>query len=115
MILSQCILSSTEVVAQTIAQGSNAIVFDVQTQFPEQRLWVEQYLDDCAGVLISLFNNSEVTPPALIKVYIYKDPTMQGISGSASSDKLTFYGNLWPKDKYRLWILAHELVNLLSV
>jgi hypothetical protein len=100
--------------ASCTEQNTDGTVFRIRTDFPEEKPWIEQHLKNSSDVLIHLFNNPEISPPASIKVTIQKDSIINGVAGAATPKTLFFQSDQWPKDRYRLWILAHELSNIFA-
>lgn len=88
--------------------------FSVQSQFGDEASWTAAYLDRAARVLVEMFDNPSVAPPPTIRVELIRDPAASGLGGFATPDSLGFTANVWPREKHRLWLLAHELSNLLA-
>ena len=63
-----------------------------------------------------MFLNPYVKLPKTIRVTIRKNSKMRSISANASrfNNSINFKSNVWQRDKYRVWILIHELTNLLA-
>ena len=89
--------------------------FVIESEFGAEGAWTEAYLDDAWQVLVRLMDNSEVEPPRGIRVTLQKDPGAGGIGGFATPTSIGFTSNCWPKERLRLWIVAHELTNLFAV
>jgi hypothetical protein len=88
--------------------------FKIDSAFGEESRWTHDYLNDAWSLLVRLMDNVQVDPPMGIQVRLKKDKELHGIAGYASSSEIGFTSNVWPKDRDRLWILAHELVNLFA-
>lgn len=91
------------------------IQFEIKTDFPKQNIWVKPLLIKSSKILNQLFLNKNVQIPNKIIVRIKKNRNLKGIGGNArkSDNSINFKSNLWQDDKYRRWIMIHELVNLL--
>ena len=96
------------------SQKTGETVFLMYSDFSKDNSWIEQHLRDSTDVLVKLFNNPQVSPPASIKVTIHKDLKFNGIAGAATPMTLSFRSDKWPKDSWRMWILVHELTNLFA-
>lgn len=92
------------------------IKFEVRSDFPSQNQWVKKLLIKSSAELNKMFLNENVPLPKKILVTIKKDSRLKGIAGNASryNNSINFKSNMWQKDKYRTWIIIHELTNLLS-
>lgn len=88
--------------------------FILENGFGEEAEWTEDYLDEVWECLVSLFDNPDVAPPLGIGVKLNRDAKMNGIGGYASPEEIGFVSNAWPMDRDRLWITAHEMVNLFA-
>jgi hypothetical protein len=88
--------------------------FLVESEFGKEAAWTEPFLNDAWKVLVRLMDNRKIEPPSGIHVSLKKDPDMGGIGGWATPESIGFTSNAWPKDKHRIWILAHELTNLFA-
>lgn len=88
----------------------------VKSDFPKENVWVKQLIQNSTKELNKMFLNDMVTLPNRILVTIKKNSKLNGISANArrSNNSINFTSNVWQKDKYRIWIMIHELVNLLS-
>lgn len=97
------------------ATPTQNITFEIKTDFPKQNIWVKPLLKQSSKILNQLFLNPNAKIPRKITVRIKKNRTLKGISGNArkSDNSINFKSNLWQNDKYRRWIMVHELVNLL--
>ena len=107
--------ASTPAETPRIDRIDATIEFDIQSEFGDESAWTRSYLEQAAGVLVTLMENPAVAPPRKIRVNLRKDPTLRGISGRVHMPALFFKSDVWPKDKYRLWNLAHELGNLFAI
>jgi hypothetical protein len=56
------------------------IEFDIQSEFGDESAWTRSYLEQAAGVLVTLMENPAVAPPRKIRVSLRKDPNLRGIS-----------------------------------
>ncbi len=74
--------------------------------------WVEDYCKNVVQALVQLLDNPTIQPPAKIPVTLGRDSDLPGIGGFATPSQIGFQSDVWPKDKYRLWIIAHELTNM---
>jgi len=92
------------------------IKIEVKSDFPSQTPWVKQLMQQSAKELNKMFLNKGVEVPKKILVRIKKNSKLNGISANARrvDNSINFTSNVWQKDKYRIWIMIHELVNLLS-
>ena len=88
--------------------------FLVESEFGKESAWTEPFLNDAWKVLVRLMDNGRIKPPRGIGVTLEKDPDFGGIGGYASPVSIGFTSNAWPKDRDRIWILAHELTNLFA-
>jgi hypothetical protein len=96
------------------ASGPQRTEFDIRSGFGDESAWTQSYLEGAAEVLVSLMHNRAVAPPTKIVVTLTKDLKLNGIGGAASPTSLAFTSDAWPKERGRLWILAHELTNLFA-
>jgi hypothetical protein len=96
--------------------GNDKIKFEVVSDFPSQTIWVKKLLVDSSDFLNDSFLNEYTNLPKTIKVTIKKDARLHSIKANASrvDNSINFTSNVWEKDKYRIWIMIHELTNLLS-
>lgn len=96
--------------------GNDRIKFEVVSDFPSQTIWVKKLLVDSSDFLNDSFLNEYTNLPKTIKVTIKKDARLHSIKANASrvDNSINFTSNVWEKDKYRIWIMIHELTNLLS-
>lgn len=92
------------------------IKIEVRSDFPSQTPWVKKMLQQSTKQLNKMFLNENVQLPKRILVRIKKNTKLNGISANARrvDNSINFTSNVWQKDKYRIWIMIHELVNLLS-
>jgi hypothetical protein len=90
--------------------------FIIHSDFPKQNVWVKRLLQNAYGVIHKNLYHELATEPERITVIIKKDSRLKSIRGSANfqNNSLNFKSNLWQDDRYRRWILIHELINLLS-
>lgn len=88
--------------------------FVIESEFGEESAWTESYLTRVVKVIARWMDAPDVAPPASIQVELKKDPNLGGIAGAAGPTALAFTSNVWPEERYRRWILAHELANLLA-
>lgn len=90
--------------------------FVIESEFGSESDWVKPYLEEVARELVTMLDNPAVTPLPKITVSLKKEPTSKGLRGRASGTKKTlyFWSSIWPREKYRLWIMAHELANLFA-
>lgn len=88
--------------------------FIIQSDFGKESKWVEGFLEKSHDVLVRMMDNKKISPPMGIKVTLNKDPNQQGLGGYAAPTEIGFFSNAWPKDKLRIWIMSHELVNLFA-
>jgi len=95
-----------------VAQPSNRFV--ITSEFGAESEWTEGYLNEAWSALVRLMDNRQVQPPTGIQVSLKKAPGHGGIGGFATGRSIGFKSGAWPKEKHRLWILAHELVNLFA-
>lgn len=93
-----------------------ATTFQIKSDFPKENQWVKELLQLSLNRLNKMFLNSYTHLPNKIVVNINKKDSLKGISANANNknNSLNFTSNLWQKDKYRIWIMIHELTNLLS-
>jgi len=98
------------------ASSSSKPVFMIHSDFPKQNVWVKRLLHNAFGVIHDNLYHELASDPKRITVIIKKNSRLQSIRGSANFQKNTlhFESNLWQNDRYRRWILIHELINLLS-
>ncbi len=91
-------------------------MFIIHSDFPKQNIWVKRLLQNAHKIIHKNLYHDLATEPKKITIKIKKNSALKGIRGSASfqNNTLRFESNIWPNDKYRRWILIHELVNLLS-
>ena len=92
------------------------ITFKIESDFPSQTPWVKTLLTQSVKNLNKMFLNENVLLPKQILVTIKKNIKIKGISANArrKNNSINFQSNVWQKDKYRIWIMIHELVNLLN-
>jgi len=90
------------------------VEFALESGFGEESDWVRAYLAASAETLVRLMDQPEVAPPRSIKVTLEKDPDAQGLGGWAAPTEIGFVSDQWPKEPFRLWILTHELANLVA-
>jgi hypothetical protein len=109
-------LISASVVVSAMASitGAQSVHFDIRSDFGAESAWTQEYLEKAYGQLVKLMDNSGVKPPAAIHVELKRDPAVRGVGGAATENSLTFTTDQWPRDRWRLWILAHELTNLFA-
>ncbi len=90
--------------------------FIIHSDFPKQNVWVKRLLQNAHKIIHKNLHHELATEPKKITIIIKRKSKMKGIGGSANFQKntLSFKSNLWQEDRYRRWILIHELVNLLS-
>ena len=91
-----------------------ATTFDVTSAFGEESAWTQGYLERSAKLLVRWMDAPGVAPPERIPVELRKDPRFGGIAGAAGPTSLSFTSNVWPEERFRHWILAHELANLMA-
>ena len=110
------VLFSFTILFQFSLVAESKIVFDIRSDFPGQNPWVKKLLKQSAKFLDENLASESAKVPRKIIVTIKKDPKSRGISGNANgyNNSINFKSSSWPKDKYREWILVHELVNLLT-
>lgn len=93
---------------------SGHIEFKFVTDFPKDTVWIKKLLRDSTKELNKMFAPNGITLPKRILVTLKKDTRLNGIRGNAGGNNtINFKSNMWQKDKYRIWILVHELTNLL--
>ena len=92
------------------------IQFVVKSDFPSQTPWVKKMLERSSSELNKMFLNPNVQIPKKIIVRIKKDTRLKSIRANARKfdNSINFTSNVWQQDKYRIWIMIHELINLLS-
>lgn len=90
------------------------VEFVIESGFGEESEWVRAYLADSAETLVRLMDQPEVAPPPSVKVTLQRDPGVQGLGGWAAPTEIGFVSDQWPKERFRLWILTHELANLFA-
>ncbi len=88
--------------------------FIIESEFGDEGAWTEPYLNRAFDVLVRMMDNRKIAPPSGIRVELKKDPGLRGIGGYASPTGIGFTSDCWPKDRDRLWIVTHELVNLFA-
>lgn len=90
--------------------------FNITTDFPKENKWLKPLLQNSIKHLNKMFLNPYTKVPKVINVTIKKDIRMKSISANASrfNTSINFKSNLWQKDKYRIWIMIHELTNLMA-
>lgn len=93
---------------------SPTTTFDVQSAFGEESAWTQGYLERAARHLVRWMDAPGVAPPEHIRVELKRDPRLGGIAGAAGPTALSFTSNVWPEERFRRWILAHELANLMA-
>lgn len=95
---------------------ANTINFTIKSDFPAQTPWIKKMLERSSTELNKMFLNPNVKIPKTITVRIKKDMRLKSIAGNARKfdNSINFRSNVWQKDKYRIWIMIHELINLLS-
>lgn len=98
-------------VAMSVA-GQGAKNFEIQNQFGDEATWVEAYLEKAHRELVRLMDQRSVEAPRGITVQLSKDIGSSGVSGFATPTMIGFASAQWPRDRFRVWILTHELVNL---
>jgi len=88
----------------------------VKSDFPSQNVWVKKLMQQSTKELNKMFLNQDMDLPKRILVTIKKNTKLNGIRANARrvNNSINFTSNVWQKDKYRIWIMIHELVNLLS-
>ena len=93
----------------------NSVQFEIDSDFEQEADWMEGYLQRGAAALIAMLDAPQITPPRKIRVEIRRDPASHGIAGWASGEHsaIGLASASWPRDHGRLWIVAHELVNLM--
>lgn len=94
----------------------HATSFQIKSDFPKETPWAKELLEQSLKHLNKMFLNSYVNLPNEIIINIKKDTRLKSISANANrgNNSLNFTSNIWQKDKYRMWIMIHELTNLLS-
>lgn len=90
--------------------------FIVRSDFPKQNIWVKRFIQNAYSIIHKTLHHDLATEPKQINIIIKKNSNLKGISGNANfqENTLNFKSNVWKNDRYRRWILIHELVNLLS-
>lgn len=88
--------------------------FEIRSEFGDESAWVAEWLERAHGQLVRMLDNGKVEPPAGIRVELRRDPALRGVGGAATERTLSFTSDRWPRDQWRLWILAHELTNLFT-
>ncbi|MEA1920812.1 MAG: hypothetical protein U9N52_13310 [Campylobacterota bacterium] len=90
--------------------------FNIRSDFPRENPWIKRLLKQSHTIFKTHFAHEFSETPKKITVIIKKDARMRRISGGASfqNNQLHFKSDIWQDDRYRRWILIHELVNLLS-
>ncbi len=88
----------------------------VKSDFPSQNMWVKKLIQNSTKELNKMFLNDKVILPKRILVTIKKNSKLNGIRANAKriNNSINFTSNVWQKDRYRIWIMIHELTNLLS-
>jgi hypothetical protein len=90
------------------------IEFEVESQYGDESDWAKGYLERAARVMVRMMDDDRHPPPKRIPVRLQKDPANPGVGGAASPSDLLFVSSSWPQEKFRYWILGHELANLLA-
>ena len=88
--------------------------FHLHSAFGPEAEWTLDYLEHVAPVLVRLFDNPEVRPPPSIEVALEREPGAARLGGFAAPGTLGFRADVWPKERHRLWLVAHELANLMA-
>lgn len=90
--------------------------FRLYGDFPAEHIWSKKLLERAHERFAHHFSHALVDQPKRISVSIRRDPKSRGVSGSAEYGRnaLYFESNLWQNDRFRRWILIHELANLLA-
>ena len=101
------------VLTSTIIANTN---FKIISDFPNETIWVKSLLTKSLKELNTMFLNPYTNLPKQIIVTIKRNSKLNSIRANASrnNNSINFTSNIWQKDKYRIWILVHELTNLLS-
>jgi hypothetical protein len=90
------------------------VPFLMESDFGEESRWALPYLERCHAELVRMMDRRDVAPPRGIRVALVRDPNLGGIAGAAGPGGLRFTSNVWPEERIRRWILAHELTNLFA-
>lgn len=90
--------------------------FYIQSDFPKSEAWIRPLMSKALRKFHEFFSYPGAPAPKKIIIRIKKNSNSRGISGNASrrDDSLNFASSVWDNEKYRRWILVHELVNLMS-
>jgi len=114
--LAKFILSFLLFMPNLQASSSPKPNFVIHSDFPKQNIWVKRLLNNSYQIIHKNLYHNLATEPKQITIIIKKNAKLRSIRGSANfqKNKLQFESNIWPDDKYRRWILIHELINLLS-
>ena len=100
--------------ASAALAGDAPVRAEVKSDFGDESAWVGPFVEDATKTLVGLMANPDVAPPKTVRVELKKDANGQGIAGWASRDAIGFSSSVWPEEKNRLWIVAHELANHLT-
>lgn len=100
------------IVASSLAAQSKT--FEVRSDFDAEGAWVTEYLTKVHAQLVKLMDNAAVEPPTGIAIALRRDVALRGVAGAATARTLTFTSDQWPKDQWRMWIVAHEMANLFA-
>lgn len=98
------------------AAATERVLFDIRSDFPSAEVrWVKPFLRRSLETVDGFFNNELTRYPERIRVTLRRDARLRGLKGSANRgrNELRVTTNLWQEDRYRRWIVLHELVNLL--
>jgi hypothetical protein len=90
------------------------IAFEVSTELGDESAWTRGYLERAARVMVRMMDAPDLEPPARVAVTLRLDRESQGVGGAATATTLEFVSNVWPEERWRYWILGHELANLLA-
>ncbi len=103
-------------VLPVLAAPSLSPKFVIDSDFPQENIWTKRLLERSNALFEKHFSHPLAEIPKTIHVVIQKDPKSKGVGGGASfeNNTLHFRSNLWQNDRYRRWILVHELSNLLA-
>lgn len=85
-----------------------------KNDFGNEPDWTLDYLQDVHRELVKMMDAPDLEPPRGIKIILEKIDDDAALGGYATPDTIGFRASSWRRERYRLWILAHELCNLFA-
>ncbi|MAG57077.1 MAG: hypothetical protein CMJ83_12360 [Planctomycetes bacterium] len=102
-----------ETSAAAKALGDSPIEFRMKSGFGEEGRWMKGFLESGAAALVKLLGDPAPSLPKSVPVSLRK-ADIGGVGGGAQAASIDMVSDCWPKERFRLWIMATELAKLFS-